>query len=73
MRSALEEIRSGKFARDFICEKETGQHRYVNLLRGAEEHPIEKAGVRLRGLMGWREKRKPAPALPSRSARPFGK
>jgi len=73
MRSALEKIRSGKFAREFVREMETRGTRYPQLLREAEEHPIEKAGVRLRGLMGWREKRKPAPALPGRSARPFGK
>jgi ketol-acid reductoisomerase len=73
MRSALEKIRSGKFAHEFIREMKTGQARYKNLLGEAEEHPIEKAGVRLRGLMGWREKRKPAPALTGRSARPFGK
>jgi ketol-acid reductoisomerase len=53
MRSALQKIRSGKFAREFISEMKTGQRRYMNLLREAEKHPIEKVGARLRGLMGW--------------------
>jgi ketol-acid reductoisomerase len=56
MRSALDKIRSGKFAREFISEMKTGQRRYKNLLREAEKHPIEKVGARLRGLMGWRGK-----------------
>jgi ketol-acid reductoisomerase len=56
MRSALQKIRSGKFAREFISEMKTGQRRYMKLLREAEKHPIEKVGARLRGLMAWREK-----------------
>lgn len=44
MRSALEKIRSGKFAREFVREMETRGTRYPQLLREAEEHPIEKAG-----------------------------
>jgi hypothetical protein len=33
-----------------------GQPRYMNLLRDADKHPIEKVGERLRGLMAWRRK-----------------
>jgi ketol-acid reductoisomerase len=57
MRSALGRIRSGKFARDFIQEMKTDRARYVQLLREAEKHPIEKVGARLRGLMVWHEKK----------------
>jgi len=56
MRSALQKIRSGKFAREFILEMKTGGTRYSRLLREAENHPIEKVGARLRGLMAWRPK-----------------
>jgi len=56
MRSALERIRSGKFANEFISEMRTEQRRYLNLLREAEQHPIEKVGAQLRGLMAWRAK-----------------
>jgi len=57
MRSALGRIRSGKFARDFIQEMKTDRARYVQLLREAEKHPIEKVGARLRGLMVWHGKK----------------
>ncbi len=56
MRSALQKIRSGKFAREFILEMKTGGTRYSRLLREAENRPIEKVGARLRGLMAWRPK-----------------
>jgi ketol-acid reductoisomerase len=54
MRSALRDIRSGKFAREFIREVETGARRRVHLLDKAEVHPIEKVGARLRRLMSWK-------------------
>lgn len=58
MMAALREIRSGKFARDFIQEMKTGGRRSAKLLRESEKHPIEKVGVRLRGLMSWKAKTK---------------
>jgi len=56
MRSALRDIRSGKFAREFIREMRTGARRRADLLRKAETHPIEKVGARLRRLMSWEQK-----------------
>src|SRR6059058_3866036 len=47
MRSALRDIRSGKFAREFIREMGTGARRRAQLLRKSEKHPIEKVGARL--------------------------
>ena len=58
MMAALREIRSGKFAREFIQEMKTGRRRYAKLVREAEKHPIEKVGARLRGLMSWKLKTK---------------
>ncbi len=58
MRSALRDIRSGRFARNFIQEMRSDRVRYASLLRQAEKHPIEKVGARLRGLMSWKEKTK---------------
>jgi ketol-acid reductoisomerase len=55
MRVALEKIRSGKFAREFIREMETGQRRYRALLQQGRGQPIEKTGRRLRALMNWRK------------------
>jgi ketol-acid reductoisomerase len=54
MRSALSDIRSEKFAREFIREMKTGARRRADLVREAERHPIEKVGARLRGLMSWK-------------------
>ncbi len=58
MATALREIRSGKFAREFIREMKTGRRRYAKLLRESEKHPIETVGRRLRGLMSWKTKTK---------------
>ena len=54
MRSALRDIRSGKFAREFIQEMETGARRRAHLLGKVEAHSIEKVGTRLRGQMSWK-------------------
>ncbi len=53
MRSVLQTIRSGQFAREFIREMKTGRTRYPQLLREADKHPIEKVGARLRSMMAW--------------------
>jgi ketol-acid reductoisomerase len=56
MRSVLQKIRSGQFAREFIREMKPPRTRYENLLREAEKQPIEKVGARLREMMAWRVK-----------------
>jgi ketol-acid reductoisomerase len=56
MEKALREIRSGKFAREFIREMKTGRKIYAKLLRAAQKHPIEKVGRKLRGLTTWKIK-----------------
>ena len=56
MERALREIRSGKFAREFIREMESGGRRYRKLLDEIEKHPIEKVGTKLRALTAWRKK-----------------
>jgi len=56
MRSVLQEIRSGQFAREFIREMKRPPTRYEHLLREAEKQPIEKVGARLREMMAWRAK-----------------
>jgi ketol-acid reductoisomerase len=56
MKSVLQKIRSGQFAREFIREMEPPRTRYEHLLREAEKQSIEKVGARLRGTMGWRAK-----------------
>jgi ketol-acid reductoisomerase len=58
MEVALQEIQSGKFARDWLRETKGGRKRYSKLLAESQDHPIEKVGARLRGLMSWNAKAK---------------
>jgi ketol-acid reductoisomerase len=55
MEAALDRIRSGQFAKEWIRETENGQKRYRKLLAAAEKHPIEKVGRGLRALMAWND------------------
>jgi ketol-acid reductoisomerase len=57
MKAALKDIQSGKFAKNWIKEYESGYKRYNALLKAGEKHPIEKVGGRLRGLMPWIKKK----------------
>src|SRR5712672_313576 len=53
MRKILQEIRSGRFAREWIRESESGGANYRRLLKADLEQPIEKVGVKLRARMPW--------------------
>ena len=57
MKAALKDIQSGKFAKNWVKEYETGYKRYNALLKKGEQHSIEKTGERLRGMMPWMKKR----------------
>src|SRR5262247_394638 len=57
MKAALKDIQTGKFAKDWVKEYETGYKKYNALLKKGEQHGIEKVGARLRGLMPWMKKR----------------
>jgi ketol-acid reductoisomerase len=57
MKAALKDIQSGKFARDWVKEYETGYKRYNALMKKGEKQPIEKVGARLRSMMPWMQKR----------------
>jgi ketol-acid reductoisomerase len=57
MKAALKDIQSGKFAREWIREYQTGYKRYNALLKKGANHPIEKVGARLRAMMPWMQKR----------------
>src|SRR3989441_6818038 len=60
MRVVLRDIRSGKFAREFIREMRTGRKRYQKLRKAADGHRIEKVGRKLRALMAWKQSPMPA-------------
>src|SRR5207245_2611463 len=60
MRVVLRDIRSGKFAREFIREMRTGRKRYRKLRKAADSDRIEKVGRKLRALMAWKQSPMPA-------------
>ena len=51
MKKIIGEIQSGQFASEWILENQAGRPSYNALLRQGEEHPIEKVGAELRGMM----------------------
>src|SRR3990167_1044044 len=53
MKKILKEIVSGKFAREWIKENETGMPNFDRLLEEADNHLIEKVGKQLREMMPW--------------------
>src|SRR5215212_3910889 len=56
MKQALKEIQSGKFAKGWVKEYQTGYKKYNALLKKGETHNIEKVGARLRSMMPWMKK-----------------
>ena len=57
MKAALKDIQSGKFAKEWVKEYQSGYPRYHALLKAGEKHPIEKTGAKLRAMMPWMQKR----------------
>ena len=53
MKRILEDIQSGRFAREWVLENKAGQPSFKAQRRRAAEHPIEEVGRRLRGMMPW--------------------
>ncbi|MDD5692043.1 MAG: ketol-acid reductoisomerase [Candidatus Omnitrophica bacterium] len=56
MKKMLKEIKSGKFAREWIKENETGRKNFDSLMKAGEDHLIEKVGKQLREMMPWMKK-----------------
>jgi len=56
MKKMLKEIKSGKFAREWIKENEEGRPNFNRLLAAGDGHPIEKVGAALREMMPWMRK-----------------
>ncbi len=53
MRQVLGEVRSGKFAREWIDEDRTGRKEFKRMLAADLNHSIEEVGSRLRADMSW--------------------
>jgi ketol-acid reductoisomerase len=56
MKKILKEVKSGKFAREWIKENEEGRPNFNRLLKEGDEHQIEKVGKQLRDMMPWMKK-----------------
>ena len=55
MKKILGEIQSGSFANEWIKENQDGRPNYNKITEEEKEHPIEKIGKELRGMMPWME------------------
>lgn len=53
MKEILSEIQTGRFAREFILENQSGAPVMKAERRISQEHPIEQVGQRLRSMMPW--------------------
>jgi ketol-acid reductoisomerase len=58
MKRVLDDIQSGRFARDWVLECQAGQPSFKAMRRRGAEHPIEEIGSKLRGMMPWIAKNK---------------
>jgi ketol-acid reductoisomerase len=53
MKKILDEIQTGKFAREWILENKANAPAFKAMRRRERSHPIEEVGRKLRRLMGW--------------------
>jgi ketol-acid reductoisomerase len=53
MREILEDVQSGRFAREFVLENRSGALHFNALRKRGAAHPMEEVGARLRALMPW--------------------
>ncbi|MBA4048254.1 MAG: ketol-acid reductoisomerase [Sphingomonas sp.] len=53
MREVLRDIRTGKFAHDWIAENKAGKPNYTAMLDADMAQPIEQVGARMRRHMAW--------------------
>lgn len=60
MKKVLTEIQNGTFAKNFILEARTNYPTFTAMRRMNAEHPIEKVGAELRGMMSWLKSNKKA-------------
>jgi ketol-acid reductoisomerase len=58
MKRVLEDIQSGRFARDWMLECQAGQPSFKATRRRAAAHQIEEVGATLRAMMPWIAKNK---------------
>ena len=57
MKGLLNDIQTGKFAKEWLLENQVGRPVYSARKRQDEEHLIEEVGAKLRGMMSWLDKK----------------
>ena len=58
MKRVLDDIQTGKFARDWVLENKAGQASFKATRARSAAHPIEDVGAKLRAMMPWISKNK---------------
>jgi ketol-acid reductoisomerase len=58
MKRILEEIQTGRFAREFVTENQAGAPTIKAMRRISQRHEIEQVGERLRAMMPWIQENK---------------
>ncbi|MEO1015510.1 MAG: ketol-acid reductoisomerase [Pseudomonadota bacterium] len=53
MKGVLDDIQSGKFARDWVLENQAGQPSFQAMRARMNDHDIEEVGEKLRDMMQW--------------------
>jgi ketol-acid reductoisomerase len=53
MKRVLDDIQSGRFARDWMLENKVNQSSFKAMRARLAEHPIEQVGEKLRAMMPW--------------------
>lgn len=59
MKKILEEVQSGKFAKEWLEEYNSGASKFNQMRKENREHSIEVVGAKLRGMMSWLFKKNP--------------
>ena len=58
MKEVLDDIQSGKFTKQWMDECKQGQKEFLKTREKLADHPVEKVGAELRGMMPWIGKKK---------------
>jgi ketol-acid reductoisomerase len=58
MKRVLDDIQTGKFARDWVLENKAGQASFKATRARGAAHPIEDVGKKLRAMMPWIQEKK---------------
>ena len=53
MRRILDEIQTGKFAKEFILENMSGRSSFLAMRRRDANHQVEQVGAEMRAMMSW--------------------